>query len=211
MRFHTIHAICAMPCDMRYASNKKRLDLLLCALETNLATFDLDPRAIIFSDASCYLTHFSITIMAADESYMLSRNTEESKRLDTQHIFMRQLANGCLIQPSIPLTEVRAVADVATGTGIWLREAAQELSIYKDKVKFVGFDISPQQFPENGIDQVDLIVHDITKPFPEERHEKFDLVHVRFLSYALKAQDLDNAVKNIVQILRECDLCEIFH
>lgn len=66
--------------------------------------------------------------MATDEAYMLSRDQDESKRLDIQHMFMRQLAHGSPIQPSIPRSDLRAVADVATGTGIWLREAAQELS-----------------------------------------------------------------------------------
>ena len=139
--------------------------------------------------------------MAADEAYMLCRNQEESQRLDAQHAFMRHLAYGRLIQPSIPLTGIRSIADVATGTGVWLREVAQELTSNED-IDLIGFDISAQQFPEAGIDGADLIVHDITKPFPQEHHERFDLVHVRLLSYALKEVDLETSVRNIIQILR---------
>lgn len=135
---------------------------------------------------------------------MMNRNEEESKRLDAQHNFMRQLAHGCLVQPSIPQSDLRAIADVATGTGLWLREAAQELVTSREKIVFTGFDISAQQFPKNEIHGLDFVVHNVVEPFPSKYHEKFDLVHVRLLSYALKAQDLEISVKNIVQLLREC-------
>lgn len=140
--------------------------------------------------------------MASAEAYMLSRDQEESQRLNTQHQFMRQLANGKLVQPSVPLTEVRAIADVATGTGIWIQEVAHEIGTANNDMDLVGFDISSQQYPKNGINDVDLVVHDVTKPFPKEHHGRFDLVNVRLLSYALESKDLQTAVKNIVDILR---------
>lgn len=40
------------------------------------------------------------------------------------------------------------------------------------------------------------------KPFPTEHHEKFDLVNVRLVSYAIKGADLDRVVQNVVQLLR---------
>ena len=138
----------------------------------------------------------------ATEAYMLSRDQEESQRLDAQHKYLRQLANGKLIQPSVPQSELKAIADIGTGTGIWLREVAQELESPNNEVKFMGFDISAQQFPKSQIDGITFIEQDIVKPFAPEFHEKFDLVHVRFLSYALKAQDLESAVRNVIQILR---------
>lgn len=141
--------------------------------------------------------------MATDEAYMMNRNEEESKRLDAQHNFMRQLAHGSLVQPSIPRSDIRAIADVATGTGIWLREAAQELATSKEQIVLTGFDISAQQFPKDNTQALDFVVHNVVEPFPEEYHEKFDLVHVRLLSYALKAQDLEISVKNVIQIVSE--------
>ncbi|KAK3167845.1 hypothetical protein OEA41_004291 [Lepraria neglecta] len=140
--------------------------------------------------------------MATEEAYMLSRNHEESRRLDAQHHFSRELAHGHLIQPSIPQSGLRSIADVGTGTGIWLREAAQELATPNEQIEFTGFDISVQQFPKDSIQGVNFVMHDIVEPFPQEYHEKFDLVHVRLLSYAIKEQDLDKAVENIIQILR---------
>ena len=137
--------------------------------------------------------------MATNEVYMLHRNQEESKRLDAQHHFSRALAHGNLIHPSIPQSNLLTVADVATGTGVWLREAAQELAA---PTKFTGFDISGQQFPKDGIKGVDFVLHDVVQPFARQYHGYFDLVHVRLLSYALKAQDLTVVVENIVQLIR---------
>lgn len=133
---------------------------------------------------------------------MLNRNTDESKRLDAQHVFMRHLSHGSLIRPFIPLSGVRAIADVATGTGIWLREAAQELHPSDGKISFTGFDISAEQFPDDRFPGIDFVVHDVVKPFPSEYHSRFDIVNVRLLSYALRGQDLYASVANIVQILR---------
>ena len=144
--------------------------------------------------------------MANNEAYMLQRDPEESRRLDAQHGFLRALAHGELIHPSVPHEKLRAVADVGTGTGVWLQETLQELTSSrqhdpKGVVDFVGFDISPSQFPAEKVAGIDFVVHDVTEPFPPRYHARFDLVHVRLLSYAMKAQDLATIVENIVQIL----------
>lgn len=138
---------------------------------------------------------------------MLRRNPEESRRLDAQHEFMRQLSHGHLVHPSIPCAKIRSVADVATGTGIWLRELAASPILKTpsdgEQRSFVGFDISPQQFPpaEELQSGISFLVHDMTEPFHPENHEKFDLVNIRFVSYVLKALELEKVVGNILQLL----------
>ena len=57
---------------------------------------------------------------------MLQRD-EESKRLNALSKFLRALFYGHLIHPSIPRHELRAVADVGTGTGVWVDDVQQEL------------------------------------------------------------------------------------
>ncbi|MCJ1404061.1 hypothetical protein MMC11_007286 [Xylographa trunciseda] len=157
--------------------------------------------------------------MATNEAYMLQRDSLESKRLDAQHEYMRALSSGHLIHPSIPSSVIRAVADVGAGTGAWLRDVANSAAIADDKeATFVGFDISPQQFPpvETVPANVKFVVHDITKPFPVEYHEAYDLVNVRLLSYAIRAVDLEKTVQHVLRILRpggylqwqECDACD---
>lgn len=134
---------------------------------------------------------------------MLGRDEEESKRLDAQHMFFRQLTNGSLLHRSIDRSSLQTVADVGTGTGIWLREAARELPTAEKQIEFTGFDISAQQFPTDDLPNMEFAVHNVVESFPPQYHAKFDVVHVRFLSYALKAQDLETAVKNIVHIIRK--------
>lgn len=96
---------------------------------------------------------------------------------------------------------------MATGTGIWLRElAASPTFLNPSNVKqrsFVGFDISPQQFPSSEELQsgVCLVIHDMTETFPLRYHENFDLVNVRLVSYVLKALELEKVVRNILQLL----------
>ncbi|KAL8830073.1 MAG: hypothetical protein Q9191_001645 [Dirinaria sp. TL-2023a] len=146
---------------------------------------------------------------ANDEAYMLQRDHEESMRLNTQHQFMRALSNGHLIHPSIPLHGVQAIADVGTGTGMWLRDtASQMLSSERatQSIEFWGFDISAQQFPPEESPGTKFQVHNIVDSFPPQFHEKFDVVHVRLLSYAIKAKDLEKVVDNIVQILHQRQL-----
>lgn len=139
---------------------------------------------------------------------MLTRDGQESQRLDAQHDYMRQLSYGHLVHPSIPTHQLHAVADVATGTGLWLRQLANDPALPKaadnQRQSFVGFDISPQQFPppESLSPHVAFVVHDMVNPFPPEYHQRFDLVNVRLVSYAVKAVDLGKVVKNILQILR---------
>ncbi|KAL8960810.1 MAG: hypothetical protein Q9193_002544 [Seirophora villosa] len=126
------------------------------------------------------------------EAYMLPRNVQESQRLEAQHEYMRQLSYGHLIHPSIPIHQLHAVADVATGTGIWLRQLVEDPAL------------PHQQFPSSdGLPpQVSFAVHDMVKPFPTEHHEKFDLVNVRLVSYAIKGKDLEQVVRNVLQLLR---------
>ncbi len=147
--------------------------------------------------------------MTSKDGCMLQRNSQESKRLNAQHEFMVSLSGEHLIHTSIPHKGLWAVADVATGTGVWLRDVAAcpEFSsqVNGKKTEFVGFDISPEQFPSAGDlpSNLGFVVHDFTEPFPPQYREKFDLVNVRLLSYVIKALDLKKIVQHILQILRE--------
>ena len=125
---------------------------------------------------------------------------------DSQHEYMRDLGHGHLIHPAINTANIRAIADIGTGTGIWLRDTAQQLAESRSNdgaIEYVGFDISSQQFSKQNPPNLELVVHDIASPFPHKYQEKFDLVHVRLLTYALKADDLESTVKNAVSLIRE--------
>ena len=141
--------------------------------------------------------------MSEPEAYLFSkRNRQETDRLDAQHSLLKQFCDGRLLHPVIPLNRVQtAIADVGTGTGVWIRDVAKSFG-GPAKPRLVGFDISSAQFASDASD-IEFVVHDILKPFPPEYHGKFDLVHVRLLVCALRQESLQEAVKNIIAILRE--------
>ena len=166
----------------------------------SLCTFrNLD---IIFVFKQCLI---SDTMNESNEAYMLQRDSKESMRLNGQHEFMRALSSNHLIHPSIPRGSLQAIADVGTGTGVWLEDTTHDLLTLGNpsgNIELVGFDVSPQQFPQSRNEGMDFVTHDIIEPFPQQYREEFDLVHVRLLSYAIKAHDLLKAVENLVEILR---------
>lgn len=141
--------------------------------------------------------------MSDNEAYMLQRDSKESSGLEEQHDFLKALANGHLIHPCIHAVTIRAIADVGTDTGVWLRDVAQALESRRHPdTELLGFGISPEKFSSQN-DRLDFVVHDMTKPFHQRYHTHFDLVNVRLLSHALKAQQLKQAVANVVQLLRQ--------
>ena len=149
--------------------------------------------------------------MSDNEAYMLQRDNIESNRLETQHEFVKALAHGHLIHHCIPQSSLRAIADVGTGTGAWLKDVALTLDHDQHpELGLVGFDISPKQFPSQKIDRLEFLVQDITVPFDTRHHEHFDLVNVRLLSYALQARQLKQAVANVVQLVRQSPLSSKF-
>ncbi|KAJ5959680.1 uncharacterized protein N7479_006830 [Penicillium vulpinum] len=105
--------------------------------------------------------------------YLLDRDEAETTRLNNQHHFLVELSN--LIHPSIPKDGITAVADLGTGTGVWLEDVANLLP--NKSVYLHGFDISSVQFPRGhkiqrpGQNPIPLSVHNALIPFPEEHRE----------------------------------------
>ena len=86
-----------------------------------------------------------------------------------------------------------------------MEEVQRELdaTVTRQAVRFIGFDVSDGQFPCDERSGQEYVLHDAAKPFPLQYHDKFDLVHLRFLSYGIKAHQLEDFVDNVSQIIRE--------
>ncbi|KAI6834225.1 hypothetical protein KC367_g3344 [Hortaea werneckii] len=133
----------------------------------------------------------------------LSRDQEESQRLNLQHdLYVR--STGFHIHPRIVATlpSDAHIAEVATGTGIWLRSLAASPQSCPGW-KYTGFDLSAEQFPsEPERKGVNFRVLDILKPPPEEERGKYDVVHVRLLVCGLKGSDWQHAARNMLALLK---------
>lgn len=126
--------------------------------------------------------------------------------LAVQHNFLTQLL-GFIIHPSIstPLTNPSLhIADIAAGTGVFLLDVAKHVPA---TAQLHGFDISDAQFPapDKRPRNLQLHVHDMREPFPEQFGGNFDVVCVRLVVAGLMDDDWDKAVENIAKLLSESE------
>ncbi|KAH7317889.1 S-adenosyl-L-methionine-dependent methyltransferase [Rhexocercosporidium sp. MPI-PUGE-AT-0058] len=137
------------------------------------------------------------------ETYFVPRDEQEIERLKEQHFFFVDLCNG-ILQPNIgPAGSFRDIADVGTGSGIWLEEFAKTfVDSAAVKRNFTGFDISTVMFPRVAKEGFNFIQHDARKPFPVSEQAKYDLVHLRFLAAAFRERDIKGVVENVVSLLK---------
>ncbi|KAF9883356.1 hypothetical protein FE257_003572 [Aspergillus nanangensis] len=142
-----------------------------------------------------------MTRININDKYAFGRDQQESERLDAQHKLLSKITDNTLIDPSIPPKNVLSVADIGTGTGIWLTDVSQVLDKTNTSCYYHGFDISADQFPKSP-GNIEFSVQDITLPFPKEHWNRYDMVHVRLLVVALEESDYKTAISNISSILK---------
>ncbi|KAI5460179.1 S-adenosyl-L-methionine-dependent methyltransferase [Mariannaea sp. PMI_226] len=143
----------------------------------------------------------------ADPIYTLNNGDKgvEEGRLSYQHPLFLKMTKTLLPykikQDLISRGRTPAVADVGTGTGIWLRDLATELA---GDARLDGYDIDSSKFlaadelPPN----VSLSIGNALTPFPEALRGQYDLVHVRLLMYALKSDQWISAATNLRTLLK---------
>jgi SAM-dependent methyltransferase len=109
-------------------------------------------------------------------------------------------AIGWLIHPAVEsrLPESPRIADVATGTGNFLLEAAK---LYP-KARLDGFDISDRMFPKSMPAGVHLHVHNAKDAFPIEFHGAYDLVHVRYILAGMMHDEWVPVLRNLMALLK---------
>ena len=107
-------------------------------------------------------------------------------------------------------SELCDVLEVAAGTARWAFGLAFEPGVREKiaagKLRIFASDISLSLLPPEDVARqygVELFQHDITKPFPEEMHEKFDLVRMSLVAFALTKDMWEVALKNILQVVSE--------
>jgi ubiquinone/menaquinone biosynthesis C-methylase UbiE len=113
-------------------------------------------------------------------------------------------AIGYLLHPSIAckLPKEARIADVATGTGVWLKDVA---SSSPSTHTFHGYDISPEQFlPTSSLPlNVSLDLLDLKQSIPEELRGTYDLVNVRLIIISMgPVETWQDTLKNLITLLK---------
>ncbi|KAK4129176.1 hypothetical protein N657DRAFT_639743 [Parathielavia appendiculata] len=141
---------------------------------------------------------------------------EIPSRLDEQHTITTETL-GFLIHPNIPIPPRSSggtgspnlkIADIGTGTAIWLLDVAKTLSATTTPTTttchLTGYDISASAFPppQTLPPNVSLRTHDMRVPFPDAELGTYDLVAVRFVSSASTRREWARAVTNIAALLK---------
>ncbi|KUM58252.1 hypothetical protein ACN42_g8909 [Penicillium freii] len=140
--------------------------------------------------------------MDFQDSYSIVRGEQrEIQRLDAQHQLYIS-AFGYHLHPNIKLPKSGArIADVGTGTAVFLKELATQAS---STTEFHGFDISSSQFPPASSlpGNVQLHIGNAMEGFSAEMHDTFDVVTVRLLVAALNGEDWRRVTDHLVKLVK---------
>ena len=139
--------------------------------------------------------------------YGLNANPTEVERLDWNHhnvwlpLTGGRLLPGHILDHLLALGRPPAVADIATGTGIWLKSLATQLP---ERSRLDGFDFVTTKFhpPSELPAGVRLQFGNAFEPFPEKLQETYDLVHVRLLGSGLRSEQWALVANNLRTLLR---------
>ncbi|KAK8078439.1 hypothetical protein PG996_004609 [Apiospora saccharicola] len=122
-------------------------------------------------------------------------------RLTAQHYLWKDLL-GFLLHPDIPIsaTDLK-VADVATGNGIWLEDAARGKPKSAD---FHGFDISLDQVGPKPWLPANIRMHtwNLFEEPPQEFVGYFDVVHVRLITVVVRDNDPRPVLASLAKLLK---------
>lgn len=141
-----------------------------------------------------------VTMKLHTDNYIMSRDTSEAERLNLQHQYMMS-CQGYYLHPDIKLPATGArIADVCTGTTIFLREVASAYPV----AECHGFDISDKMFPAPADlpENIDLHIADIKQPFESRWLGYFDVVHIRLIEAAMKKEDWAPVLRNLITLLK---------
>lgn len=125
------------------------------------------------------------------DDYTLGRDYRASARLHVQHHLWSETF-GYMLNPAIPTTDQElAIADIGTGTGIWLLELDRRLPTPSSRL--CGLDISGDQFPrpEWLPQKAQFLECDALNPAGPPAHlvGAFDVVHIRLFIAIIKNND----------------------
>ncbi|KAF3480137.1 uncharacterized protein GIQ15_05484 [Arthroderma uncinatum] len=140
--------------------------------------------------------------LADGRGYMLDRGYFASSRLNFQfYLWKESLRFNLHPSISIPIESDLRIADIATGTGLWLFDVARELPA---SAQLDGFDISlanaPQKqwWPRN----VTMREWNVFDDVPDALVGKYDIVHLRLLILVVENSDPRPIIRKAFKMLK---------
>ncbi|ETS76584.1 hypothetical protein PFICI_11971 [Pestalotiopsis fici W106-1] len=108
---------------------------------------------------------------------------------------------GYVIHPKIPVDNIQRIADVGTGTSIWLFDALRQVP---GQAQLDGFDISLDASPPPEVLPANVKLHhwDVKQPVPEGLDGVFDVIHLRFFAFVLMNDEIPGVIAKIFQMLK---------
>lgn len=137
------------------------------------------------------------------KAYLLKRDYMGSSRLNLQYYLWKE-SLGFNIHPNIPVASLdptARIADVATGTGIWLMESR---SLFPPTAKLDALDVDlscaphPKWLPSN----MSLRQWDMLSDVPEDLVGTYDFVHVRLILLVIKDSNPTKLINNLFKLLK---------
>ncbi|KAI1169762.1 UMTA methyltransferase family protein [Nemania sp. FL0916] len=138
--------------------------------------------------------------MASNDDCVFTRDFLDNTRINLMHHFWTKIF-GYNLHPHIPCDKPGLrIADVATGTGIWLLDVHDQLK----EAQLDGLDISLDAAPPGQIfpQGVNLRHWDIKDRVPEGLIGLYDIVHVRFLAFVLLNDEIPSVVAKLFTLLK---------
>jgi SAM-dependent methyltransferase len=117
-------------------------------------------------------------------------------RLTIYHLGFKQAAGGTLVFPPLDFsTAARAVLDVGTADGLWMRDVQSSVATPpKGTHSFTGYDLNPSFFPNTTQPHMAFVKQDINAALPSSWQSSFDLVNLRMILIAAGSGEKQRAV-----------------
>ncbi|KAF4453152.1 hypothetical protein F53441_4149 [Fusarium austroafricanum] len=139
-------------------------------------------------------------VYSTPEWYLKAQDKDVSSdigRLTIYHFGFKQAAQGTLIFPQLDFSTPRAVLDVGTADGLWIRDVQSTIPApTHGQHTFTGTDINVSFFPTTATEGITYVKHDIRDPAPQTWYDSFDLVNMRMILIAAGSGAAQRAVVN---------------
>lgn len=131
--------------------------------------------------------------------YMLEGNYAAANRLDLQTLPWKTTF-GFNIHPAIRIKQDARIADIATGTDLWVIEVARELPAASVLCLNIDLAKAPHEswMPAN----VSLRVWNILEEIPDDLLGNFDFIHVRLAVLVIRNSDPQPLLQRIMKLLK---------